>query len=614
MTFQLSPGVTLREFDRTLSIQAGNTGVAGFAGGFNWGPAEQILRIESIKKLEDTFGHQGTDNIDFLLATQFLAYSNNLRLVRAVHEDSKNATSDANGILIRNDKEYYESFEQGQASAGEFCAKYPGTKGNGLAVSYADAGSWTVTKSGSTAGNALTSAGLENHSPGDKIYVGDVQVATIVSITNDTTATLNATLSPALDDDSFTIKWQYADQFQILPSTSEYAAENGSSNDEIHLLIVDRVGNFGPAGAILEKYEFLSKASDAKLDNGESNFYKNVLNTSKYVRWLDFPEDLNWGTSTTETASYNNAPGAKTHVLAGGVLEDITAADKIRAFQKFISSDEDEPGVLFAGVADVALANGVIAVAESLKYAMAVVSPESADVINNAGNEVDDIIDFKSNLTASGQLFVDTGWKIAYDNYNARFVSLPLNADIAGLLVRVETEDGISASPASPANSFIRNCIRLTFNPTELERDVLYANSVNPVVTFPGTGTILFGDRTAITRKSAFRYVGARRMFNLVKKSLARSSRGFLFVRNTQAERSRFANQIRGYLNTLRDNNDIIDFRVVVDSSNNTQEMIQSQTLVADVYIQPVYSINWVLINMHATQQSANFNETVTSL
>lgn len=611
MTYLLSPSVTIREYDRTISVQADNTSVAGFAGSFNWGPAEQITRIDSIAKLEQTYGLQGTDNIDFLIASQFLGYSNNLRCVRAVSSTAKNASADGTGLLVKNDSEYYSNYDQGQANVGEFVAKFPGTKGNGLVVSYADKDGIRVTKSGSTSGTTLTSTTLTNHNVGDKIFVDGVHVATIVSITNATTALLDTTITPALSSDDFVVEWKYASEFQIAPDTSVYAAGKNSSKDEIHVVVVDSLGKFsGQAGTILERYEFLSKASDAKLDTNESNFYKNVINAkSKYIRWTDFLASSNWGTQAGATAIFTALAGAKTYTLAGGVDGSITTGDKIAAYQKFLGDGADEVGVLFAGEADTALANGVIAVATGLKYTIACVSPSKASVVDNQGDEVDDILAFKSTLTATDQLFVDSGYKLAYDQYNSRFVNLPLNADIAGLMVKIEADDGISASPAREGNSFILNCVKLAFNPTEPERDVLYANSINPVVTFPGSGTVLFGDRSAITRPSAFRYIGARRMFNLVKKSLAKASRSFLFIRNTQAERARYANQIRAYLNTLKDNQDLEDFRVVVDSSNNTAEMIAAQVLVADVYIKPIYSVNWILINMHAIQTGASFTE-----
>lgn len=611
MTHLLSPSVTLREYDRTISVQADNTSVAGFAGDFNWGPAEQITRIENVAKLEQTFGLQGTANTDFLIAAQFLGYSNNLRCVRAISGTAVNATWDGTGLLIKNDNHYYSSYDQGQAAVGEFVAKFPGTKGNGLEVAYCDKDGYRVAKTGSTSGVTLTSTGLTSHNVGDKIYVGGVHVATIITITNATTAILDATLDPALSSGAFTVEWKYADQFNIAPDTSVYAADKGSSEDELHVLVVDTLGKFsGSAGSILERYEFVSKASDAKLDNNESNFYKNVINAkSKYIRWTDFPASSNWGTTAGATSSFTALAGGKNVTLAGGVDGTVSVGNKITAFQKFSTDGADEVGILIAGEADAALANGVIAVATGLKYTIACVSPAKAAVVDNAGDEVDDILSFKSSLTATDQLFVDSGYKLAYDQYNARFVNLPLCADIAGLMVKIEAEDGISASPAREGNSYILNCVKLAFNPTEPERDVLYANSVNPVVTFPGSGTVLFGDRSAITRPSAFRYIGARRMFNLVKKSLAKASRSFLFIRNTQGERARYANTIRAYLNTLKDNQDIEDFRVVVDNNNNTPDQIAAQVLVADVYIKPIYSVNWILINMHAIQTGASFTE-----
>lgn len=620
MSYLQSPSVELREFDETISIQADNTAVAGFAGDFNWGPALQITRIDSVKTLEKIYGLQGVANKDFLIAAQFLAYSNNLRVVRAISSTAVNATVSGTGLLVKNDEHYNASYAAGQGSVGEFCAKYPGTKGNGLVVAYCDGAGWFVSKTGYTAeagGTTLTSTGLDVFNVGDEIWVGGSKVATITVINSATSATLDTSI--ILGDDSpatsaaFSIKWKYNGEFNFQPGTSVWASNHGSTNDELHVLVIDGAGVFsGVQGTILEKYEFLSKAIDAKLDDGQTNYYKNVINNkSKYLRWLDHNAlGTNWGTVANAT-TYASLTSGPAKALSGGIDGSVTSGNKATAFQVYAEGGADEVGVLFAGDADASLANAVISVAVGLKFTQACVSTSSASVIDNAGDEVDDIITFKSSLTATDRLFFDSGHKLALDNYNSRFVYLPCCADIAGLMVNAETKIGISASPADPSISAIQNCVKLAFNPTEPERDVLYPNSVNCIVTFPGQGTVLFGDRTAIVRPSAFRYVGARRMFNLVEKSLFKSSKNFLFKRNTPAERARYANQIRGYLNTIKDNEDIEDFRVRVDSSNNTAEMIAAQVLVADVYIKPVYSINWVLLNMHAVQTGASFTESV---
>lgn len=624
MSYLQSPSVTLREFDETLSVQADSTAVAGFAGAFNWGPAHQIMRVDSVRTLEKIFGLQGTSNTDFLIASQFLVYSDNLRVVRAISSSAANATASSSGLLIKNDEHYNASYSEGQAAVGVYAAKYPGAKGNGLVVAYVDSASWSVAKTGFTSqagSTTLTSTDLDDFNAGDEIWVSGAKVATIVTILSATSATLDTAI--VLGDDSpetsaaFNIKWKHAADFNFQPGTSVWATDRGSLNDELHILVIDGEGTFsGTAGTVLEKYEFVSKAGDAKLDNGESNYYKNLINAkSKYVRWLDHDTaGTNWGYNAN-AVTYDSLGSGKIVELSGGVDGSVTSGNKLTAYQVYLDGGADEIGVLFAGDtgSDNSLANGVIAVAQALKFTIACVSPKKSDVVDNEGNEVDSIVNFKTSLTGTDRAFVDSGWKLSFDPYNSRFVHLPLNADVAGCMVNAETKIGISASPADPMISAIQNCVKLAFNPTETERDVLYPNSVNCVVTFPGQGTVLFGDRTAIVRPSAFRYVGARRMFNLVEKSLSKSSRNFLFKRNTPAERARYANQIRGYLNTIMDNEDIEDFRVKVDSSNNTPELIASQVLVADVYIKPVYSINWVLLNMHAVQTGASFTETAVS-
>ncbi len=624
MTHLLSPAVTIREFDETLSVIADNTTIAGFAGEFNWGPVEQIVRVDSIRSLENAFGLQGTSNTDFLCAANYLLYSNNLRVVRATGSGQLNASTSGTGVLIKNEAQYQASYANGEGSVGEFVAKFPGSKGNGLKVVMIDGASWEVSKTGYTSeagSTTLTSTGLTDFNAGDEIWVGGVKVATIVSIGGATTATLDTAI--ILGDDSpatpapFVIRSGFAKDFNHKPLTSVWASEHSSSGDELHILVLDGNGSFtGFANQILERYEFVSKASDAKLDNGESNYYKNVINArSKYIRWMDHPTGMtDWGQAAATAGAFVNLAGTYNKSLSGGANGTVADGNKISAYQVFLTAGADEIGVLFAGAASTALSNGVISVAESLKYVQACVSPEAADVVANAGDEVDDILAWKSAITSTDRAFCDSGWKIAYDQYNSRFVNLPLNPDVAGMLVKIESTVGISASPAQAGNSFVKNCVQLHFSPTEAERDVLYPNSVNPVVTFPGEGTVLFGDRTAIVRPSAFRYVGARRLFNLVERSLEKSSRGFLFSRNTQAQRTRYANAIRSFLSQFKDNEDLEDFRVVCDNTNNTPEMIAQQVLVADVYIKPVLSVNWILVNMHAVRSGASFTESVVTI
>ena len=436
MSYLLSPSVELREFDDTLGIQADSTAVAGFAGDFNWGPAHQIVRVDTAKTLEKVFGLQASNNTDFLIAVQYLAYSKNLRVVRAVSDTAANASSSATGILIKNDEQYNASYSEGQGSVGMYAAKYPGTKGNGLIVAYADSAGWFVSKTGYTSeagSTTLTSTGLTAFNVGDEIWVNGVKVATIVSIASATSATLDTEI--VLGDDSpvtnaaFSIKWKYASNFNHQPGTSVWASNRGSSNDELHILVIDGEGVFtGVKGTVLEKYEFVSKAGDAKLDNGESNYYKNVINAkSKYVRWMDHDAaGTNWGTNANATV-YASLGSGKVLTLSGGIDGSVTSGNKLSAYQVYLDGTADEVGVLFAGDTgnDNALSNGVIAIAQSLKFSLACVSPKKSDVVNNEGSEVDSILAYKSSLTGTDRAFCDSGWKLTYDPYNSRYVYLP---------------------------------------------------------------------------------------------------------------------------------------------------------------------------------------------
>lgn len=628
MTFQISPGITVKEIDKTTVIPNISTTVGGFAGVFRWGPAGKIVTVSDENGLVAAFGKpSNTVNLDFLIAAQFLKYGNNLKVVRALNDASaKNATAEATtgsgttgtGLLIKNSDIYDLSYSGAQGNVGPFAAKYPGALGNGLIVSLADADTYSKTMTVSTTGTALTGTGFTaGLAVGSKILdAASGELRTVVTVTDNTNAVIDSAFTVDLSSDAVTVYWKYYDLFQVAPAASVFAAAAGSSKDEIHVVVVDGSGDFsGKAGTVLETYEFLSKASDAKLDTGASNYYRNVINgRSKYVYWMDHVSGMSdWGSLASVGLTFDALTKPASFTLAGGADGTTANGDYLIAYDIFLEPEADDVSLLIAGSANTAKANYVIGIAEQSRYMTAYVSPELADVVDNVGSEKEDTIEFRNTLTNSSFAFCDSGWHLVFDKYNEAFRWLPLNADTAGLVVRTDYLRAPWISPAGFNRGGIRNSIRLAYNPKETDRDALYAVGINPVCTFPGEGTILYGDKTMLNRPSAFDRIGVRRMFSIIQKQISNAAKGFLFEQNTASERSRFKNLIDSYLRNVQSQQGLEDFRVIIDETNNTPDIISANTLVGDIYIKPVYSINFIKLNFIAVRTGVDFNEVVQS-
>ena len=553
MAFQLSPGVNVSEIDLTTSIPALSTSIGAFAGEFSWGPANEIVTVSSENNLVSTFGEPDANTYEyFYTAANFLSYSNNLKVVRAVDSDvSKNATANsASGVLIENlsDYEQTSSFSGGST----FAAKYFGAKGNSLKIVLMDAGNY----SGSAAG--------------------------------------------------------YKAQFQSAPATSDYASAAGSANDEIHILVIDEDGEFtGVANTVLEKFGYVSKASDAKNSDGSTNYYVNVLKQrSKYVWWTNHPEGMtDWGTTATSNADFDNLSASYELSFDGGV--DGTTLEIANAYTLFANPDSTDISLMLAGPADSALIISLTNIVETRKDCLLFVSPEKDDVVEQPGAEKTNIVAFRDTLTSSSYVVMDSGWKYQYDKYNDLYRWIPLNGDIAGLCARTDRERDPWFSPAGANRGIIKNVVKLAWNPTQAERDDLYQKGVNSVVSFPGEGTILYGDKTMLARPSAFDRINVRRLFIVLEKSIARAARSSLFEFNDQFTRAQFTALVEPFLRDVQGRRGIFDFRVVCDETNNTAEVIDRNEFIGDIYIKPARSINFIQLNFVAVRTGVSFDEIV---
>ena len=561
MAFQLSPGVNVSEVDLTTAIPSVSTTVGAFAGDFQWGPANEIVSISNEVQLVERFGKPDSNTFtSFFTASNFLQYSNDLRIVRSVGSGAFNATTTGTGVLIENISDYEDNHSSGTGS-NVFGAKYPGLLGNSLKVSICDSNT-----------------------------------------------TLLAT-------------WEYADEFDSNPTTSEYLIRNNSNaglaNDEMHIVVLDTTGRIsGTANTILEKYSFVSKASDAKTDDGSSNYYKDVINSrSKYIWWLSHPsEGTNWGRIAGDNLVYTKVASTD-YTLSGGVTAAPSAANRNTSYDLFNNPDTVDISFILAGeTSGSSTITALEAIAESRKDCIVFISPQRSDVVDNSGSEATALQTFRQTTLSSlssSYMVCDSAWKYQFDKYNDVYRYVPLNGDIAGLCARTDLQRDPWFSPAGINRGQIKNVIKLSWNPTTSQRDTLYKNGINPVVTFPGEGTILYGDKTFLTKPSAFDRINVRRLFIVLEKAVARAARSSLFEFNDDFTRAQFVNLVEPFLRDVQGRRGIYDFRVVCDTTNNTAEVIDTNRFVGDIYIKPARSINFIQLNFVATRTGVSFDEIV---
>jgi phage tail sheath protein FI len=543
----LSPGVKITESDQVASIAATGATIGGFVGQFRWGPVDKAVLVTGESQLVRDFAAPNSTNaVDFLTAANFLAYSGSEYVVR-VANTALNATANANAsITVENDDAYDGAT---LTTAGLLLAKYPGALGNSLLISICE-------------------------------------------------------------DEAAFEEWAFASSFDAAPGTSDYADARGGANDEIHVIVVDEDGEItGVAGTVLEKFAAVSKASDARGIEGGSNYYKNVINdTSKYVRWANHPVGGNWG--GLATTSFTDGSAAFTVSLAGGSDgATVTQGDRAAGYTLFSNKLNIDVGVLIAGVATTNTVNAIIAIAEARKDCVVVFSPERADVVNNAGDEATDVAEFAETITRSTYAIMDGNWKYQYDKYNDTYVYVPCNADVAGCIARVDLNSAPWFSPAGYANGRILNTVRLAWNPTETERDTLYKTAVNPIFSQPGRGVVLFGDKTFTTKKTSFSRINVRRLFITIQKSIGDTAGDLLFEQNDASTRAGFVDIVSAYLRTVQGNRGITDFRVVCDGTNNPEDVVNANEFVADIYVRPIASINFIQLNFVSVRGAAAFAE-----
>ena len=769
MPFQLSPGIAIVEKDFSSIVPAVSSSAGAYCGPFAWGPIEDPVRVSSENDLVARFGDPKDGNYQsFFTAANFLSYANNILITRTDAAGLKNAvavqsggvsavtlltagsgytTSDiptvtfsapqieggttatgtvtytdagsirtitgvtvvnagtgytttptatisnpasgtaatvrvttlvAGGIKVKNVSEYLSAYSNGLGSVGPFAAKFAGKRGNGLRVVMLDAGNW---------------------------------------------ASASTTLKS---------------QFDGAPGTSTFATTRGITDDEVHIAVFDTsTGSFsGVAGALLEKFSFVSKLSDAKRSDGSNNYYKTVLNSqSKYVWWMDHPltDTLSEPASTavvlgtgaaavitaqvgvtkptivitgnthfTNLAAYKayfdaapdkatrqitlsgstnsngvftvdsitttltggnitgytitlasgsavatesptnlvitsvtkptwgqnaddviTAAGASVvavldtvldYTLAGGA-DDFASTDANiqNAYSLLTNTDQYDISLLPLGNVTAATAQFIVNnVAEVRKDCVVFISPNTAGapITSTGSTATDAIIAFRndSNINSSYAV-MDSGYKYQYDRYSDKYRWVPLSGDIAGLCARTDYTADPWFSPGGFNRGQIKNIVKLAFNPGQTDRDALYAAGVNPVVSFPGQGVILYGDKTLLKKPSAFDRINVRRLFIVLEKSVAIAAKYQMFEFNDSFTRAQFKNLVEPFLRDVQGRRGVTDFRVKCDESNNTGEVIDRNEFVADIFIKPNRSVNFITLSFVAARSSVSFEE-----
>ena len=425
--------------------------------------------------------------------------------------------------------------------------------------------------------------------------------------------------------------WQFFNVVETAPGQSSYQLANGNTaaQDELHVVVVDDAGGFtGTPGTILEVYRGVSRATDAKNNDGSINYYKDVINqNSQYIWWASDRRNALSATATNLASTTTSAPASMLMRFGSdGLSESNTTLSVLgEAYDLFVSTEDIDISLILQGkpiggttvvdgetISNYQLANYIIDnICEVRKDCIALISPDKDKVLNNVGREAISLKNWRGALRSTSYAVLDSGYKYQYDRYNDLYRWIPLNGDIAGLCVRTDSTNDAWWSPAGFNRGQIKNIVKLAWNPRKAERDVLYSNGVNPVVTFPGQGTVLFGDKTLQSKPSAFDRINVRRLFIVLEKAISRSAKYSLFEFNDAFTRAQFKNLVTPYLRTIQGRRGITDFLVVCDETNNTPAIIDSNQFVGDIYIKPARSINFIQLNFVAVGTGVQFSEVV---
>lgn len=588
-----SPAVVVREIDLTGGVPNVQSTTGAIVGKFRWGPINERVPVANEAELVDNFASPNEDtNKDFLSASQYLRYSNSLQVVRVHNSDDQAQTAvvlsnnDSLGsvtgldnplILNKTDFEARETSlisakDSDNAENYEWAGRFAGELGNSLKVS----------------------------------YLGML----------DSTDTQGLHFS----------NWQYASSFDARPSTSPFAASKNAAADEIHVVVVDEDGAFtGTRGTILETFPSLSVLKDAKNDEGQSIFVKEVINQqSEYVYMINFDSAMDAkgaGDNVVTGVDYalDSGPAVERSFLNGGDGDALALASYQTGFDLFEDKDQVEVDFLISpslatSTNQVTMVNDLVSTAGSTrKDCLVVASPARDDVIGvtSDATKVTNSINTAASFTKSSYLVVDNNFLKVYDKYNDKYVEIPAASTVAGIMAATDYNRAAWFSPAGARRGQLLGVTSINYSPTKAQRDSLYKAGINPIANIPGQGTILFGDKTFLGRPSAFDRINVRRLFLVLERAIARAAEQVLFEFNDEFTRAEFVNIVEPVLREIKGRRGITDFRVVADETNNTPAVIDRNEFIASIFIKPARSINYVTLNFVAVRTGVDFEEVV---
>ena len=579
MAFSVSPGVEVKEIDATNVIGVTtSTSVGGTAGRFKWGPVEEIMTVRSEKELVEIFGAPDDANTaaTFLPAAGFLKYASNLQVIRQADSGQKNSAGSSSAdkaVLIKNRSDYSEGAAAGiAASTVPWFARYPGSLGNSLQV---------ITCVAAAGNEPYVSAGFS----------------------------------------------AYKDLFNSAPGTSAYAENLGKTLDEMHVVVIDRLGLItGVAGTVLESFGYVSQASDAKKEDGSSNFFKDVIdNGSKYI-WTGDITSSRTPDSAGKVQSIT-APGDAYTVNAQTAIHSTNFQDgadgtyantatKTAISTLFGDALSSSINFLFAaeGVAntDTAVNGQIIATATTRKDCIGFISPPCVITKTPATTTAADLVTYFNTTavaTSSSYVVADSSSLYVYDKYNDEYRYIAASGHLAGLCANTDRVADSWFSPAGQNRGQILGVTKLAYNPVKADRDTLYQARINPIVSLPGSGLQLYGDKTRLAKPSAFDRINVRRLFITLEQAIAAASEAMLFEFNDEFTRANFRNMVEPFLRDVKGRRGITDFLVVCDETNNDGQVIDTNSFVADIYIKPARSINFITLNFVATRTGVEFSE-----
>tara|TARA_R100000234_G_scaffold119128_1_gene101246 strand:- start:1889 stop:3901 length:2013 start_codon:yes stop_codon:yes gene_type:complete len=665
-----SPGVSIKEVDLTATINVADQNIGVIAIAAQKGPTDEVTYISSERELVDIFG--GPDDYNYeswFAAATVIQYGGIAAIIRPAGGEpasgsdlslrTANVDTDGTtdtGILINNQSDYEENYAT--TTAWVFAAKYAGTFHNGIKVVMVDVGAHqqikvNVTGSAPSVGDYVK---VDNVAAGNVYSITGSGAATIIQITLDDTTkrfagsgslkssggTVIGTITELQSNDVYsTVEYDTGKKWVSIapqPGTSPFAKARGGKFDEFHIALIDSLGNVtGNPGTLIETFTFVSKAKDAKSSEGVVSYWRKVLELkSNYIYGgedslaqaaditaVDTSAGSASGASIGDTASSNLFPlfnKVISQTLTSGADYDwagssATINSAVESSYDLVSDPEEFGDIdfLVPGMITGTVAAKLIAISESRRDCITVLSPRRSDVINSSTStkKTDNIVDFFNTVSSSSYAIFDSGYKYLYDKYNDTYRYVPCAADVAGLCISSTINSETWFSPAGYNRGNLRNAAKLAYSPRKAERDRLYTARVNPVVAFPGQGVVLFGDKTGLSSPSAFDRINVRRLFIELEKNIARFSKFQLFEINDELTRSAFKGAVDPYLRNVQGRRGIYDFLVVCDDSNNTADVIDRNEFQAEIYIKPARSINFITITFVATRTGVSFNELI---